>query len=162
LSTIFNRGALEIRDASHADILPIAHNMRDGDVQEVWASHCKTPAEALTIGMKNSAVCYTAVQAGVPCAMFGVVPMPDGDGQIWFLGTDLTYEIKICFGRVSRIIVDRFLKIYPALYNYVDVRNKKSIEWLKWLGASFLEPKPYGDLGLPFQFFMLTKGQANV
>lgn len=149
-----------IRDASHADILPIAHHMREADVAEVWASHCVTPTEALAIGMKDSVLCYTAVRNGVPCAMFGVVPITKVDGQIWFLGTDLVFDsFSIGFGRMSRMVVEKFLNAFPLLHNHVDVRNQKSIEWLEWLGARFLEPKPYGELGLPFRFFMLTKGE---
>lgn len=153
-------GVMTIRDASHADILPIAFNMRQSDIDEIWASNNLTPAEALKKGVDESIICLTAHYGRDPVAMFGLVPMPNltGEATIWFLSTQQADDHKLAWGRMSKHIVEVFQRHYPTLYNYVDVRNQKSIEWLKWLGAKFLDPAPYGVEGMPFRLFML-KGQ---
>ena len=42
-------------------------------------------------------------------------------------------------------------EIYPTMYNYVDVRNKESINWLKHLGFRLTNTVDnYGFLRVPF------------
>lgn len=159
---VFKRGDLVIRETEHTDLMPIAFNMRQADCNEIWASSNLMPLEALEKGTKFSRPCLTAELKGKPIAMFGLVPTSPIAATIWFLGTPEVDSISICFGRLSKLMVLKFLKMYPSLQNYVDVRNKKSIEWLKWLGAKFSDPEPYGVMQQMFQFFTLQKGLTNV
>ena len=146
-----------IRDSAHPDILPIATFMRKADVNEIWASHMLYPYEALVHGFENSKVCITAEHKGVPVMMAGVVPINEETASVWMLGTPEVDRLTVRFCKISRNVVSILLGFYPKLYNYVDVRNKKSIEWLKWCGAKFESPAPYGISKLPFQFFILEK-----
>jgi len=62
------------------------------------------------------------------------------------------------FLRRNRNWIDANMKIYDKLENYVDARNTKAINWLKWLGFQFAdETVPYGMLKMPFYKFWLKK-----
>ena len=50
-------------------------------------------------------------------------------------------------------MVDGWRQEFPYMFNYVDVRHKEAIRWLKWLGFTLNEPTPYGPFGLPFHKF---------
>jgi len=154
---LYNNGDLMIRESTHEDILPIAFNMRHADVEEIWASHNATPLEALNRGIMFSKPCLTALWKEKPVAMFGVTPMKAGNAIVWFLGTDVVDKHRVCFCKMSRFIMKKFYEIYPTMYNWVDVRNTKSIEWLKWLGAKFDSACEYGSEQLMFNHFVLRR-----
>lgn len=150
---------ITIQDTTQMDLGPVALRMREADKNEIWASHLLEPLPALELGFKFSKICRTAFQNARPVAIFGVVPNPEkvGTASIWMLGTDDLLRLKISFGDISRKMIDSFLELYPMLYNYVDVRNLRSIAWLKSCGAEFSEPAPYGVAKKPFMFFQLRK-----
>lgn len=144
----------KIRDARHEDVLAIAHNMRKCDIDEIWASAHIEPLHALSQGMKFSKVCKVATVNDVPIAMFGVVEAhEDGCGCVWMLGTDGIAQNKSWVGKMSRIVIDEFLKEFSYMFNFVDARNKTSVEWLKRCGATVFDPQPYGLDGKDFHFF---------
>jgi len=43
------------------------------------------------------------------------------------------------------------------LVNYVDCRNKKSIRWLRYLGAEMSEPEVYGIEKKLFRMFKFVR-----
>jgi hypothetical protein len=63
------------------------------------------------------------------------------------------------FCKIAEKIIDIFLITYPKLYNYIDVRSKKTIRWLKWAGFEFAAAAPYGVEQRPFHLFTKTKLQ---
>jgi hypothetical protein len=135
--------------------------LRKSDIDEVWASAHYTPEQALRFSLKISLMAFTVEYHGVPVAIFGVAPdnLTGSRASIWLLGTDDINRMRITFLKESRKFIRYFLWFYPVLYNFVDDRNKKTIEWLTWCGAQFLEPAPYGYDGLPFRFFELRRDQ---
>ncbi len=64
----------------------------------------------------------------------GLVPL-DGEYGIWCLGRDNPY--KRYFMQESRRVIDRWLKDYAPLVNYVSMSNTPSRRWLTWLGAEW-------------------------
>jgi hypothetical protein len=56
-------------------------------------------------------------------------------------------EHQFVFIRRSQIAVKRLLDEYKVLYGTTDATSKKTIRWLKWLGAEFI---PSGDRTLEF------------
>lgn len=162
MSTLFRRGDLVVRHSQHADIMPIAFNMRHADTEEIWASNMAMPMEALTMGLEKSRPCLSAEYRGRLVAMVGIVPSSPVEATIWMLGTPQLDQISKAVCRMSLMVVKKFIGMYPTLSNFVDVRNKKSIEWLKWLGASFRDPAPYGALQMPFQMFTIERGTFRV
>ena len=154
----YNDGKIRVRASVKSDVRPVAENIRLSDREEIWASNHISPEEALSKGLENSIYCRT-IENGYPIAMFGICPheLLGHSASIWLLGTDSLEKIKIKFLRHCRSYIDAMLEYYGYLENYVDVRNTKSIEWLKYLGAKFDPPAPYGKEGLMFQHFSFTK-----
>jgi hypothetical protein len=85
-------------------------------------------------------------------AIFGVA-----GGMLWMLGTDRINDIQVAFLRKNHKFIKMFLIFFESLENWVDVRNQMSIQWLKWLGAEFDEPAPYGVEGKLFQHFVIRR-----
>ena len=47
------------------------------------------------------------------------------------------------------------------LLNFVDNRNIKAQNWLRWLGFTLEEPEPHGVAGLPFRRFWMRKAERS-
>jgi hypothetical protein len=89
--------------------------------------------------------------------MFGVVrrSLLCQTGVPWMLGSDDLDRIGNEVGRQSRYYVNEMKKRFNLLENYIDVRQKRSIRWLKWCGFKMDPAKPHGPHGMPFhRFFM--------
>lgn len=149
-----------IVDAQWSDVIMVADKMRVSDREEILASNGYAPEEALEKGFDQSSVCKTVVYKGSPIAMFGVVPYEGDKACLWLLGTDALDQVHVCFGRMSKKIIEQFLQVYPYLYNYVDARNEKTIAWLEWCGAKFSEAEPYGVAQIMFKHFVFQRHAA--
>jgi len=154
----YNQDGIRVRSSTKADVAYLKDHLRESDKQEIWASHNKTPEESLKIGLQKSIFCCT-VENSNPIAMFGIVPenILGQEASVWMLATDDLKKIKRRFARNSKVFVHMMLEYYSYLYNFVDDRNKESIKWLKYLGAKFEEPRPYGKEGKPFRFFSFRR-----
>ena len=64
---------------------------------------------------------------------------------IWALGTDYLNHYAKSFVREASAIINRWVDLYGCLQNSVACFNKKSIRWLKWMGAEFSEPHRIGN-----------------
>lgn len=149
---------VRITDTVIEDVYPVAQNMRQTDRDEIKASHGFEPLDALIAGVERSTICKTVWFNLVPIAVYGIVPTEDSNlACIWFLGADTLDQIHLCFGHMSKKIIESFLDVYPYLYNFVDSRNTKSIGWLKWCGAEISEPEPFGVSGINFQHFIFRR-----
>ncbi|WP_027859251.1 hypothetical protein [Marinobacterium jannaschii] len=137
----------------------IAAHMRIADINEIWAASLSTPEESLIKGIKRSTPAMTGLVDGRPVAMFGVAPMSvmTGVGAPWLLGTDEVDQVSLSFLKHSRAMVTQWKQDHALLYNYVDARNAASIRWLKWLGFTIQEARPYGALQLPFHRFEFVR-----
>lgn len=124
----------------------IGYCLRDADVQEIKAMGGGNPVKALTRSANASEMAWVALWDGVPTVAFGVAReswLPNV-GNPWMLATDGILAMKTTFVRGSIEFVELMHKPFDILRNYVDVRNKVSVQWLKWLGFTLLPPKPYG------------------
>lgn len=148
-----------VRSAREDDCFEISKRMRKADVEECWAAARLSPQEAMISSYRKSAICITGERHGFPILMCGIVPrnLCDDKASIWLLGTDGITGLGATFVRRSYEFIKVMLNIYPYLDNYVDVRNKVSINWLKWCGAKFGNVDPYGIDKMPFQYFYFSK-----
>ena len=148
------------RPAVPADIAVVAKKMRAEDVAEVQASSGSTPQEVLLYCFMMGSPCETvAAPDGEPVAMWGVVPdgrYPEA-GRVWLLGTDRLVadsRVKVGFLRQAKQEVERMGRLYDVLWNYVDARNQVHINWLQWMGFTFIAERPnYGAEGRLFLEF---------
>ena len=133
----------------------ISAHVREADRAELWAASCSAPADVLTRGLEFSTRCWTGTIDDVPVCMFGVAPatLLGETGRPWMVGTDHLDRHAVLFLRRNKGKVDEMLSLFPVLENYVDCRNSRAIQWLRWLKFSFGEPEPMGVYGLPFMRF---------
>lgn len=155
----YDVNGVTVRDSMKKDILPMAINLRRGDIDEIWASHHLEPLEALMKSFECSQTCLTACIKEEPFSMFGCTPenFLSSKGLIWMLATDRIWDARLQFYKYSRHFVDILLEDYPILYNYVDARNLKSVIWLKKIGAEIKPAQSHGAEGLPFHYFSFSK-----
>lgn len=147
-------GSVIIRDAKKTD----KFELRKADKREIWASHHREADKALIEGYNKSIMCFTVEYKKRPIAMFGVVPhtILGSVAQVWLLASSEMNKMNYIF-KHSRKMIDIMLSHYPLLENFVDIRNKQSIKWLKWCGASLGPVVPYGVEQKLFQYFQFQR-----
>lgn len=152
---------IEVIPAKASHVRTIAKRMRKSDADEVMAASGKSPGAALVYTLRKSTKAWTALVDGRPEVMFGVVDISilAGVGAPWLLGTDAVEKHYVAFLRQSVWFRSQLLSDYSVLKNFVDVRNKASIRWLKWLGFSFHDPFEYR--GYTFRLFELRSDDVR-
>ena len=138
----------------------LARHMRQHDRNEVWAIANHSPEQALKESMDASDYAYSFMQGKKTLAMFGVgsPSLLSLTGIVWFLSTEDTFvKHRRTMAREGRAWLRKFLEKYSPLINFIDIRNKASIRWLKWCGCEFSEPVLYGVEKIPFMKFELKK-----
>jgi len=140
-------------------IYVLADDMRQADVDEIWASNHHTPIEALLKGWMLSERSVVVTVNDEPCVMIGLVirDILSGSGVPWLLGTENALKYKRHFIKQVPAVINEMLNISPKLFNYVHVENKISINWLKRIGFTFDEPAPYGYENEMFYRFHLER-----
>jgi len=161
LDNLYDKDGITVRRAKIKDALYLSNNLRQSDVDEIWASHHITPKDALIDGVNNSIFACTVCN-GYPIAMFGIVPetILGTKASVWMLASDDLKKIKRRFAKNSRHFIDMMLEFYPYIYNHVDDRNKESIKWLEFCGAHIKsDPEPFGVEQMPFHYFYFNKAR---
>lgn len=74
---------------------------------------------------------------------------------IWALGTNEIERFRKSFVKESDKIIKRWLDLYGELTNTIATKNKKSIAWLKRLGAEFYNTRTIKDV--EYMDFVLRK-----
>jgi len=154
----YDKDGITVRRSIITDAEYLKDKLKQSDIDEVWASHRYKPERALKESLEKSIFALTIVN-GNPIGMFGIVPQSilGNKASIWFLSSEDLYKIQKRFLRHSKAFIKLMLEYYPYLYNYVDCRNKKTIKWLKYCGAKFSQPRPYGEEGQKFMYFYFNK-----
>ena len=144
-----------IREATIDDAIAIIPNIREADLDEVTAATGLPIRQVMIDCVRFSTHAWVGLADGEYVCIFGVSPVNilAGQGAPWMIGTHGVELHQFAFLRRCRWCVRIMKGIYNHLSNYVDVRNERAIEWLKWLGATFDEPAPHGAQGLPFMRF---------
>jgi len=138
----------------------IAADMRQADVEEVWASNHHTPIESMMKGWALSDFSTIAVnEIGEPLVMIGLVKRDvlTGSGVVWMLGANRAMKHKKEFFTQTKPVIDEMLTICLRLCNMVHSKNTNSITWLKWLGFTIEEPEPHGPDNELFHRFHLER-----
>lgn len=140
-----------IRPSEAEDIMYLHDKLRQADIEEITALG-SNPLTSLCEGYIFSQECYTCVYNNEPSGMFGLSYF-NGEGSIWFLGTDNIQKVPKEWIKQGRQYINHFLEIYPILSNMVSINNKAHIRWLKYLGAIFSAPYEFnGSLFKDFYF----------
>jgi hypothetical protein len=151
---------VRFRELQAGDVAFLAANLRDADRVELVGTRGPDVRFEDAISRAVLLSSHTWVAAGddhEPIAIFGVAPvsMLNGIGSPWFLSTDRAYKHPRTLVSEGRRYLARMRESYFSLVNYVDVRNDKSIRWLRRMGFTIHPPIPYGVEGEPFHRFTM-------
>lgn len=142
-----------IRDATIDDARHVAHNLRQGDIDELKAYKDKIRPEITVIeGFLESKYCKAVTVDGVAVMIYGLTPsgIPH-EGVVWMLSTDGINDISREFVRGCKREVALMKDQYPKkIFNYVHKDNTVAKTWLKWLGFNVNESE---HCVLGFQYF---------
>lgn len=139
----------------------IANNLRTADREEVFA--CMGNAryhDAIKLSMVGADDTVMGVTAyGEPTALIGVstLSLLYNTGCPWVLCTPRANSYRRAFIECADFYTLAMLAEYSSLENHVDVRNIKSVAWLKRIGFEMSEATPYGALGKPFYPFRIER-----
>lgn len=147
---------ITFRNATLEDCAYLSERLRPEDSAEASAQ-LGNPYDALKYSFDKSEFKQTMLLDDNPIAMFGfAVPVLLGNvANIWLLGTPELAKVKKSFMIASRIIIKKFLQLYPVLWAQVDARYKKTHRWLKWLGAERMST--YNLHGHKFHDFVIRR-----
>jgi hypothetical protein len=152
-----------IRKAILKDALWVAPRLRNEDLIEIRSGRKDVPPiQALMECIKASGDrCWTILNTSdKPIAIFGVAPLAPKIGSVWLLGTSGIIDIKREFLRHSKFWVTQLHEDYDIICNCVYEGNTVHINWLKWLGFTFIRKiDSFGYLGLSFYEFLKIKKQ---
>ena len=135
---MLNQFKPHLRVATEQDCIYLSENLRKEDYQEIKAVSGLPPLASLIIGLRISDVPLVICdENNKPVAMLGVVPQ-GLFGVIWMVGTEELKKISLSFIKNCKGVCDVLQKNYQLLCNFVDARNTLHINWLKWMGFSFI------------------------
>jgi len=159
------KNKIRITEGKDLDILRMAGRIRKADEDELLAATGRNPMHVLTESWIDGGRRWAAWSGDELVCVFGVALGPVisgvGSGIPWLIGTDLMEDVKKEFLKESRWRVDEWVEEFGVLYNFVDVRNTRSIRWLKWLGFKFVEETiALGPHGMPFLQFYRRKSDV--
>lgn len=151
------RSRVRYREATAADIEALVPRLRQGDIDECEALFGKGSVRDMTLfGLHPAGVAFVAVREGETIAVFGVCPGDEeGVGTPWLVGTESLDQCGRELIAEAHTVLPIWQRFYPILRNVVDVRNSKSIRWLKRLGFTLRDPEPMGMAGELFHPFDL-------
>lgn len=151
----------EIIPADPSHIEAIANNVRQADCDECWSAGLVTVRTALEISLEHATLARTWLVDGVPAAMGGITGMRDG-ATIWLITTELVETHRRAFVVHALAAFQKERAGFDLLYNFVDARNRRAIQWLRWMGFTLDDAKPYGPMGQPFHFFWWRRPAPEV
>lgn len=130
------------RKPTITDVLELAENMRQIDIEELCVTSGMNPLIAVSLSCAMSD--YRHLQAahvdGKLACIWGVVPVGKGVGRCWVLGTDLVDKHFRRFTIETSHQLETMLQDYPKICNTIDMRQTKTIKWLQHFGCKFGEP----------------------
>jgi hypothetical protein len=134
-------------------------NMRPADAAEVMASGGYSPVEAIIDSWAHSKETWTASINGEVAAMFGVAHHPVGTELApvsvgWLLTTPVVDKHPIAFYKECKKRLADMFDRYGVIFNYVDTRHTRALEWAKRLGFIVHEPVKFGKHGEPFRMIV--------
>jgi len=129
---------IEIRPATPSDIKYVGDNLCKADFEEFVMTTGRHPSKAFANLTRDTTDMQCGLLNGKPACIFGVVPMPDGTGSPWLLGTDdiagpAVARVLLTYGREQ---FARWAETYGTLSNWVYDRNTLHKKYIALLGAT--------------------------
>jgi hypothetical protein len=147
---------VHVRQSTQDDVEYLCDNLRPEDREEVLASHGST-REALQVGFDESEECWTITvkDTGEIAGIYGLARYDDDVAVPWLLTTPAIKKIWLPFLRGSRKWVEEANQKYPLLTNAVDADYTVAINWLRFVGFTFIKKhEKWGVGNKPFLEFV--------
>ena len=145
-----------VRQSTQDDVEYLCDNLRPEDREEVLASHGST-REALQVGFDESEECWTITvkDTGEIAGIYGLARYDDDMAVPWLLTTPAMKKVWLPFLRGSRKWVEEANQKYPLLTNAVDADYTVAINWLRFVGFTFIKKhEKWGVGNKPFLEFV--------
>jgi len=152
---------LAVHDATHLDARALAANIRAEDAEEVKATSVSGDVlEAILLCIRRSVTTH-AVYAGDDLLFIGgLIPFEKpGEAIGWLLSTKAVEKHWRDVVRETKQMLPALLTGFSVVYNYVDVRYTKSINWLIWAGFATGPVYAMAPHGMPFVKMSLKVGK---
>lgn len=106
--------------------------------------------EIMKRALHNSSQTWIGFDGPTILCFWGLIPpsLLSDQAYLWMYITEHFHEHTFVFIRHSRLAVEEMLKHYPVIIGHGKVGDRKSLQWLRWIGAKFGEPQ--GQL-IPFR-----------
>lgn len=106
--------------------------------------------ETMQRAMMNSSRVWLGEDEGRVIAVWGLIPptLMSDIAYLWLFTTKNLTRHTFIFIRHSQRAVQAMLEEFPTIVGHAELTNRKSIQWLKWLGAEFGDP--VSDRAVPF------------
>ena len=134
--TIYIDNEWAVEKCSINDIVRIADDIRDEDLEELRAASDRDVLDALISCMEDSFFSLSVKKNGIPLMIFGVAVATQ---KLKFSGSK--------FLRCSREVVAAVNRIYPVMSNYVGDWNYNALRWLRWCGFTVAPARRIGIHG---------------
>lgn len=151
---------VEITPAEIGDADVLAPRLRDADREELKAMDGLDTAASIRGAISASRgrvedMAFAVWIDGRLVCLFGFIPAGAlaNEAHPWLLASDEVERIPSILTKQAGRYCSALLGDYPVLFNYVDARNTRSIEWLKRIGFSLQPAEPFGVGRLPFHRF---------
>jgi len=147
---------VHVRQSTQDDVEYLCDNLRPEDREEVLASHGST-REALQVGFDESEECWTITvkDTGEIAGIYGLAKYDDDVAVPWLLTTPAIKKVWLPFLRGSRKWVEEANQKYPLLTNAVDADYTVAINWLRFVGFTFIKKhEKWGVGNKPFLEFV--------
>lgn len=137
------------RLATREDAIRLSQNLRKEDLEEIEHGTGLPPQTALLYCLSVSNIAHAVIKEDRIVALFGIAEEPHWDssrgrGLPWMLASPELPSIRKSFLRECKGFVQGWLEYHGELEGHAWSKNTVHIQWLKWLGFQFDEPKPYG------------------
>lgn len=144
-----------VKSTTHDDILELCETIRKEDKEEVIASHGDIYTGLMESFSSSDFTETIFTKDDLVAGIYGVSPLGLGIASPWMLSSIYLPEVWREFLRGSREWVKNVNKRYPVLTNCVDAEYELSINWLKFLGFTFINRiENYGVNPKPFLEFV--------
>jgi len=151
----------EIIRATKEHALMLAGEMREADVDELWAGLRLKPLNAVLHSLEVTRNPRAGLADGKVMVMFGVAQHTHLTltGYPWLLSSRGIHKHAKQFLKQTRFFLEEMKEEFDLLENFVDARNTQAIRWMKWMGFQIEDPVPWGVDQLPFHRFTMEGKQ---
>jgi hypothetical protein len=157
---LIRHGGLYAIEASARDVLNVAMRLREEDMRDVESILPMRPRDAVYFTAYRALWCI-AIRRETDGLALGIIGVGQGAqpgaGIPWLLSAQELFDHPRAIARYTRWFMNRMLQSFDVLMNWTDMRNIRTLHWLRWAGATIFKPEPFGAYGLPFHRFEIRR-----